>query len=94
MINFKNKEKNNTVRVSSELPVNNDNTNIFDKIDSIDSGILGYISLFVVIIVLLCIIISTYILFKFFGTPACVVFVLFSCGMIIYSSINGDKNKL
>ena len=56
MINFKNKEKNNTVRVSSELPVNND-TNIFDKIDSIDSGILGYISLFVVIIVLLCIII-------------------------------------
>ena len=93
MINFKNKEKYNTVRVSSEQPINED-TNIFDKIDSIDSGILGYISLFLVIIVLLCIIISTYILFKFFGTPACVVFVLFSCGMIIYSSINGDKNKL
>ena len=93
MINFKNKEKNNTVKVSPELPVNND-TNIFDKIDSIDSGILGYISLFVVIIVLLCIVISTYILFKFFGTPACIIFVLFSCGIIIYSSINGDKNKL
>ena len=93
MINFKNKEKNNTVKVSSELPVNN-NTNIFDKLDSIDSGILGYISLFVVIIVLLCIVISTYILFKYFGTPACIIFVLFSCGMIIYSSINGDKNKL
>jgi hypothetical protein len=93
MINFKNKEKNNTVRVSSELPVNND-TNIFDKIDSIDSGILGYIRLFAVIIVLLCIIISTYILFKFFGTPACIVFVLFSCGIILYNANDRGENKL
>ena len=47
MINFKNKEKNNTVRVSSEQPVNNSN---------IDSSLLGFIG---VIVAMLCIVIST-----------------------------------
>ena len=54
MINFKNKEKNNTVRVSSKQPVNNSN---------IDSSFLGFIG---VIVTMLCIVISAYILFKFF----------------------------
>ena len=62
MINFKNKEKNNTVRVSSEQPVNNSN---------IDSSLLGFIG---VIVTMLCIVISAYILFKFFGTLFCIVF--------------------
>lgn len=61
MINFKNKEKNNTVRVSSESPVNN---------SSLDSSTFGFIG---IIVAMLCIVISTYILFKFFGT----LFVLF-----------------
>ena len=85
MINFKNKEKNNTVRVSSEQPVNNSN---------IDSSLLGFIG---VIVTMLCIVISTYILFKFFGTPFCIVFVLFSCGVILYNSNDENrtnKNKL
>lgn len=84
MINFKNKEKNNTVRVSSESPVNN----------SLDSSILGFIG---VIVAMLCIVISTYILFKFFGTLFCIVFVLFSCGVILYNYNDGNrtnKNKL
>ena len=79
MINFKNKEKNNTVRVSSEQPVNNSN---------IDSSLLGFIG---VIVAMLCIVISTYILFKFFGTPFCIVFVLFSCTIILYNS--NDENR-
>jgi EamA domain-containing membrane protein RarD len=78
MINFKNKEKNNTVRVSSEQPVNNSN---------IDSSLLGFIG---VIVTMLCIVISTYILFKFFGTLFCIVFVLFSCAVILY---NNDENR-
>ena len=85
MINFKNKEKNNTVRVSSEQPVNNSN---------IDSSLLGFIG---VIVTMFCIVISTYILFKFFGTPFCIVFVLFSCGVILYNSNDENrtnKNKL
>ena len=59
MINFKNKEKNNTVRVSSEQPVNN---------SSLDSSAFDFIG---VIVAMLCIVISTYILFKFFGTLFC-----------------------
>ena len=85
MINFKNKEKNNTVRVSSEQPVNNSN---------IDSSLLGFIG---VIVAMLCIVISTYILFKFFGTLCCIVFVLFSCTVILYNSNDENrtnKNKL
>lgn len=85
MINFKNKEKNNTVRVSSELPVNNSN---------IDSSLLGFIG---VIVAMLCIVISTYILFKFFGSLFCIVFILFSCAVILYNFNDGDrtnKNKL
>ena len=85
MINFKNKEKNNTVRVSSEQPVNNSN---------IDSSLLGFIG---VIVAMLCSVISTYILFKFFGAPICIVFVLISCGVILYNSNDGNgtnKNKL
>lgn len=81
MINFKNKEKNNTVRVSSEQPVNN-------------SSLLGFIG---VIVTMFCIVISAYILFKFFGTPFCIVFVLFSCTVILYNSNDGNrtnKNKL
>lgn len=74
MINFKNKEKNNTVRVSSEQPVNNSN---------IDSSLLGFIG---VIVTMLCIVISTYILFKFFGVLFCIVFVLFSCTVILYNT--------
>ena len=80
MINFKNKEKNNTVRVSSEQPVNNSN---------IDSSLLDFIG---VIVAMLCIVISTYILFKFFGTLFCIVFVLFSCAVILYNS-NDDGNR-
>lgn len=80
MINFKNKEKNNTERVSSELPVNNSN---------IDSSLLGFIG---VIVAMLCIVISTYILFKFFGTLFCIIFVLFSCAVILYNS-NDDGNR-
>ena len=85
MINFKNKEKNNTVRVSSEQPVNNSN---------IDSSLLGFIG---VIVTMLCIVIAAYILFKFFGTLFCIVFVLFSCTIILYNSNDGNrtnKNKL
>lgn len=85
MINFKNKEKNNTVRVSSEQPVNSSN---------IDSSLLGFIG---VIVAMLCIVISTYILFKFFGALFCIVFVLFSCTVILYNSNDGNrtnKNKL
>ena len=85
MINFKNKEKNNTVKISSEHPVNN---------SSLDSSILGFIG---VIIIVLCIVISTYILFKFFGTLFCIIFVLFSCAVILYNSNDGNrtnKNKL
>lgn len=85
MINFKNKEKNNTVRVSSKQPVNNSN---------IDSSFLGFIG---VIVTMLCIVISAYILFKFFGTFFCIVFVLFSCAVILYNSNDGNrtnKNKL
>ena len=84
MINFKNKEKNNTVRVSSEQSVNN----------NIDSSLFGFIG---VIVTMLCIVISTYILFKFFGTPFCIVFVVFSCSVILYNSNDGNrtnKNKL
>ena len=85
MINFKNKEKNNTVRVSSESSVNN---------SSLDSSVFGFIG---VIVAMLCIVISTYILFKFFGTLFCIVFVLFSCAAILYNSNDGNetnKNKL
>ena len=85
MINFKNKEKNNTVKISSEQPVNN---------SSLDSSILGFIG---VIVIVLCIVISTYILFKFFGTLFCIIFVLFSCAVILYNSNDGNrtnKNKL
>ena len=85
MINFKNKEKNNTVGVSSESSVNN---------SSLDSSAFGFIG---VIVAMLCIVISTYILFKFFGTLFCIVFVLFSCGVILYNSNDGNrtnKNKL
>ena len=78
MINFKNKEKNNTVKVSSEQPVNNSN---------IDSSLFDFIG---VIVTMLCIVISTYILFKFFGTLFCIVFVLFSCAVILY---NNDENR-
>ena len=81
MINFKNKEKNNTVEVSSESPVNN---------SSLDSSIFGFIG---VIVAMLCIVISTYILFKFFGTLFCIVFVLFSCGVILYNSNDGENSK-
>lgn len=85
MINFKNKENNNTVRVSAEQSVNNSN---------IDSSLFGFIG---VIVTMLCIVISTYILFKFFGTLICIVFVVFSCGVILYNSNDGNrtnKNKL
>lgn len=85
MINFKNKEKNNTVRVSSESPVNN---------SSLDSSVFGFIG---VIVTMLCIVISTYILFKFFGTLFCIIFVLFSCAVILYNSNDENrtnKNKL
>ena len=85
MINFKNKEKNNTVGVSSESPVNN---------SSLDSSAFGFIG---VIVAMLCIVISTYILFKFFGTLFCIVFVLFSYAVILYNSNDGNrtnKNKL
>ena len=84
MINFKNKEKNNTVKVSSEQSVNN----------NIDSSLFDFIS---VIVTMLCIVISTYILFKFFGTLFCIVFVVFSCAVILYNSNDGNrtnKNKL
>ena len=84
MIDFKNKEKNNTVRVSSEQSVNN----------NIDSSLFDFIG---VIVTMLCIVISTYILFKFFGTLFCIVFVLFSCAVILYNSNDGNrtnKNKL
>jgi hypothetical protein len=81
MINFKNKEKNNTVKGSSESPVNN---------NSLDSSTFGFIG---VIVAMLCIVISTYILFKFFGTLFCVVFVLFSCGVILYNFNNGENCK-
>ena len=81
MINFKNKEKNNTVEVSSESPVNN---------SSLDSSVFGFIG---VIVAMLCIVISTYILFKFFGTLFCIVFVLFSCGVILYNSNDGENSK-
>ena len=84
MINFKNKEKNNTVKVSSEQSVNN----------NIDSSLFDFIS---VIVTMLCIVISTYILFKFFGTLFCIIFVLFSCAVILYNSNDGNrtnKNKL
>jgi len=84
MINFKNKEKNNTVRVSSEQSVNN----------NIDSSLFDFIG---VIVTMLCIVISTYILFKFFGTLFCIVFVVFSCAVILYNSNDGNrtnKNKL
>jgi FtsH-binding integral membrane protein len=81
MINFKNKEKNNTVKGSSESPVNN---------NSLDSSTFGFIG---VIVAMLCIVISTYILFKFFGTLFCVVFVLFSCGVILYNFNNGENSK-
>jgi predicted membrane protein len=85
MINFKNKEKNNTVGISSESPVNN---------SSLDSSVFGFIG---VIVAMLCIVISTYILFKFFGTLFCIVFVLFSCAVILYNSNDENrtnKNKL
>lgn len=85
MINFKNKEKNNTLGVSSGQPVNN---------SSLNSSILRFIG---VIVAMLCIVISTYILFKFFGTLFCIVFVLFSCAVILYNSNDGNrtnKNKL
>ena len=85
MINFKNKEKNNIVKVSSELPVNN---------SSLDSSAFGFIG---VIVAMLCIVISTYILFKFFGTLFCIVFILFSCAVILYNSNDENrtnKNKL
>ena len=81
MINFKNKKKNNTVGVSSESPVNN---------SSLDSSVFGFIG---VIVAMLCIVISTYILFKFFGTLFCIVFVLFSCGVILYNSNDGENSK-
>ena len=81
MINFKNKEKNNTVEVSSESPVNT---------SSLDSSVFGFIG---VIVAMLCIVISTYILFKFFGTLFCIVFVLFSCGVILYNSNDGENSK-
>ncbi len=85
MINFKNKENNNTVRISAEQSVNNSN---------IDSSLFDFIG---VIVTMLCIVISTYILFKFFGTLICIVFVVFSCGVILYNSNDGNrtnKNKL
>ena len=85
MINFKNKEKNNTLGISSESSVNN---------SSLDSSAFGFIG---VIVAMLCIVISTYILFKFFGTLFCIVFVLFSCAVILYNSNDGNrtnKNKL
>jgi hypothetical protein len=81
MINFKNKEKNNTVKGSSESPVNN---------NSLDSSAFGFIG---VIVAMLCIVISTYILFKFFGTLFCIVFVLFSCGVVLYNSNDGENSK-